>query len=347
MTVDPTALDQDALDQDALERYLETLRVYGQTYGIPSTPEQRQGIAATVLRLLQDMAPHSLPLDQGAEILAQATAAWEDIVAMPSPPNLGEAFPIALGQPPLAEGAAALLGAVTTLPTATDLAQMAHHWHDQLQQQIQATLAGYIQHHTPPTDPLHLQSTVLTLIPLLVDGALTSAEVRGLLRETVTQFDPASALATQVNPAVLEGVQRLVTALRQKPLEVAVRDTAVAYLAEGAASLMAVGEGFLEQVLQTVLKHQADFGLEVDLARLDSSLILRQVSFQLNVMKALPPPSKTAQRMAIELQTAIANLPDRPAPVDVSTGHRQQGNLSVSSPFTSQRQPIQDDEQAD
>ena len=58
-------------------------------------------------------------------------------------------------------------------------------------------------------------------------------------------------------------------------------------------------------------KNQVEFGIDTDLNLAEKRLMIQQVSFQLNIMKQSPPPSKAAELMAAELNTEIERFKAR------------------------------------
>ncbi|MFH7243949.1 MAG: hypothetical protein ACHWZW_13990 [Spirulina sp.] len=120
--VDPTVLDQ----------FIEALRAYGQAYGMPSTLDRWQGIAATLLRLMQEGRTQPLSADQVTDLLAQSTALWD----APDP-----TFPRSPGEidtdsrPTHASAMDSLAAAehLGDLNNPETLARTAHRWHHHLQ----------------------------------------------------------------------------------------------------------------------------------------------------------------------------------------------------------------------
>jgi hypothetical protein len=121
-------------------------------------------------------------------------------------------------------------------------------------------------------------------------------------------------------------------------MEQAVGETLTAYMQRFAPKLETIGEDLIERALEAVLKNQVDFGLDLDLNLVNRQLLIQQVSFQLNIMKASPLPSKTAQQIAAELQTEISDLQkyrqEHFGTDNAAAGLGGQDGLSVSSPWT-------------
>jgi hypothetical protein len=92
-----------------------------------------------------------------------------------------------------------------------------------------------------------------------------------------------------------------------------------------------------------VLKNQVDFNFDTQLSMVDEKLLIEQVSFQLNILRQSPIPSKAAEQVAAEVNAAVEaflqHRRDRGDVVDVTTGLISEDGLSVSSPWTSTRPP--------
>ncbi|MEB3314171.1 MAG: hypothetical protein VKL98_08500 [Cyanobacteriota bacterium] len=290
---------------------LNSLQAYGHSYGLPTSPEQLKGVVATLLRL-------SLPQ-------ASWSAGGVDMVAVVD--RVVQAY---------GEGAIApaLLNAGQDL-----LVSQVHDWRVDLEERLQDTLTGYLQSYAPAgLDLGTLRDLTLVALPLVNGQGITREEVNGLVSQIVDSFDLKKVLAAKFNPTLVAVVKELAVAWSQRPLEQAVGETVTAYLERFAPKLETIGEDLIERALGAVLKNQVDFGLDLDLNLANRQLLIQQVSFQLNIMKASPLPSKTAQQIAAELQAEIGNL-QQYRQEHLGTGNAAAGlwsedGLSVSSPWT-------------
>ncbi|XGB43755.1 MAG: hypothetical protein LVS60_08720 [Nodosilinea sp. LVE1205-7] len=294
---------------------LALLQIYDQVYGLPTAPEQLQGVAATLLRLTMANQPAIPGLGNPTEVVNQVIQAWQSGEIAPAILNQGQHL----------------------------LATQAHEWQANLGQQVTDLLATYIQHYAPGLDIHGVRDTILTALPLITQNGITSQEVNGLVGKVMEGFDLEKALANQINPGITGLVKHLVTACSQKPLENAVSETVTAYLQQFAPSLEKIGEGLIEQTLSKVLHKTVDFDLNMDLNLVDHQLLIQQVSFKLNIMKQSPPPSKTARQIATELRDEIANLRQE-RQQSLGTGDITQGlisadGLTIASSLTSQSKP--------
>ncbi len=297
------------------EDLLTALKIYDEIYGLPTAPEQLQGIAATLLRMTLANQPSVPTLEDPTQVINQVIQAWQSGAIAPAILNQGKQL----------------------------LATQAHQWQANVGQQVTDMLSAYIQSYAPGLDIAGVQDTVLTALPLITEKGISRQEVNGLLAKVLDSFDLEKALASQINPAVTGLVKHLVTACSQKPLENAVSETVTAYIQQFAPSLEKIGEGLIEQTLSTILKKTVDFGLDIDLNLVDHQLLIQQVSFKLNIMKQSPPPSKTAFEIAAELESEVAKLQeDRRIALgtgDITQGLVSSDGLRIASSLTSQSQP--------
>ncbi|MBU6229119.1 MAG: hypothetical protein KGQ93_05450 [Cyanobacteria bacterium REEB459] len=290
---------------------LAALQIYHQVYGLPTAPEQLQGVAATLLRLALANQPPIPGLQEPTQVINQVLQLWNAGAIVPTILHQGQQL----------------------------LATQAHQWQANLSQQVTDILSAYIQHYAPGLDRHGIQETILTALPLITQNGITSQEVNGLVGKVLDSFDWQTALASQINPGVIDVVKHLVTACSQKPLENAVSQTVTAYIQKFAPGIEKIGENLIEQTLSAVLKQPVDFDLNLDLNLVNHQLLIQQVSFKLNIMKQSPPPSKTALAMAAQLQGEITKLQQEHqhslAPEPITQGVVSADGLTISSPWTS------------
>ncbi len=317
MSVDPPSADalaRNPIAPDLLETLVGGLSAYGRLYGLPSSPEQVQGILGTLMRL-------HLP-EQPAAVVDQVTQQVLD------------------GLTP-----EALKNVIVSRASST-LAKETHRWQAALEQQVTGTLTAYVKRYGVDLTPENLLTMATAVMPLLDDRPVTRAEALGLVSQVAQTFAVDDAIAAVIPPHYMAIAQTLATALSQKPLEDAVGETVTAYVQKFSPGLVTVGEDLISNALSAVLKNQVDFGIDVDLNLADRQLLIQQISFKLNILQQSPPPSKTAEAIAAEVDAAVSTYRnDRPSPVDVSEGVARPGG--VSSPFTSTRRPADGSNAAD
>ncbi|MGG6237262.1 hypothetical protein ACQ4N7_01380 [Nodosilinea sp. AN01ver1] len=290
------------------------LSAYGRLYGLPNSSEQVQGILGTLLRLYQPDLPAALVDTVAQQVLDGLT-----------PDDLKNAI-------------------VDRASSA--LAKAAHRWQQQLSDQAKGVLTSYVQRYRPTVTPDDLSSMATSVIPLVSDGAITRSEALGLVSLVVQTFDLESALrgvipaelAARVNATAPALAQTLATVLNQKPMAEAVSETVAAYVEKYAPGLVNIGSDLIATALSAVLKNQVDFDLDLQLAVIDQTLLIEQVSFQLNVLRQSPPPSKPAWAIAEQVNTAVEQYRQtQSSGVDITAGLVSNDGLSISSPLTSTR----------
>jgi hypothetical protein len=125
----------------------------------------------------------------------------------------------------------------------------------------------------------------------------------------------------------------------------AVGETLVAYVEKFAPTLTNIGSDLISKALSAVLKNQVDFGFDVDLGVVNEQLLIQQVSFKLNILRQSPPPSKTAQAIAAEVNSAVEayrrDRDRREGSLDLTAGLVSNDGLSISSGWTSTRPKAQ------
>ena len=307
------ALPSVAPTAEVLKTLTNGLSAYGRLYGLPNSPEQVQGILGTLPRLYQPDRP-AIAIDQVAQQVLDGLT------------------PAALKDAMVDRASSAL-------------AKQAHHWQQQVGQQVEGVLAAYMQQHNPNLTLDNLRSVVTAVMPLLDDGPITGSEAMGLVSQLTETFAPSGAIAAVLNSDYLGLAQQLATSLSQKPMAEAVGETLVAYVEKFAPTLTNIGSDLISKALSAVLKNQVDFGFDVDLGVVNEQLLIQQVSFKLNILKQSPPPSKTAQAIAAEVNSAVEayrrDRDRREGSLDLTAGLVSNDGLSISSGWTSTRPKAQ------
>jgi hypothetical protein len=313
LTMFSDALPSVAPTAEVLKTLTNGLSAYGRLYGLPDSPEQVQGILGTLLRLYQPDRP-AIAIDQVAQQVLDGL----------TPDTLKDAM-------------------VDRASSA--LAKQAHHWQQQVGQQVEGVLAAYMQQHNPNLTLDNLRSVVTAVMPLLDDGPITGSEAMGLVSQLTETFAPSGAIAAVLNSDYLGLAQQLAASLSQKPMAEAVGETLVAYVEKFAPTLTNIGSDLISKALSAVLKNQVDFGFDVDLGVVNEQLLIQQVSFKLNILKQSPPPSKTAQAIAAEVNSAVEayrrDRDRREGSLDLTAGLVSNDGLSISSGWTSTRPKAQ------
>lgn len=288
------------------------LNAYAQTYGVPATPEALTGVVgALITARLHAM---NLPVPSQVEaVIPQVIAGFD----------------------------AGQLATVAIDGASQHLATAAHHWRTELMTRARAVFDAYVQQQAPALAADAVEETCLAVLAVMPNGPTTRAESQDILHQVVKTFSLEQTLAAIVPPELGAVASRVAIALQQKPLAQAVTETLTAYTQQLEAGLEAAGETIsetlIENALAAILNNQVQFDWDLDLRLGDRQLLIQQVSFQINLMKASPPPSKTAQQIAADLRTEIARFQkeraDTLGEVNVAIGITDPDDLSISSPW--------------
>lgn len=303
---------------DALVReLLGAAKAYTQHYGVPESAEQMQGIVSSLLRLKV----------QGSAIALSAKAA-EALIE-----QVIEAF----------NGQAMADLVVSAAQEA--LAQQVYHWQESLTTQIKETLSAYVQRFAPNKTVDNLSSTIETIIPLLQDGHLTRSEVMTLVWKIASTFGVEAALTHVIKPEYLQLAQELALCMAQKPMEKAVEETVLAYLKKHQPEQEAISEGLIENAISAISNLPIEFSWDTELNLKDKRLLIKQVAFKLNILKADPilsgPAEKAADQMHSEIERFRQERKASLGTVNVTWGLSSDDGLEISSAwkFTDSAKP--------
>lgn len=295
------------VDAGLIQTLIDALAAYTQRYGVPDSAVRLQGIIGSLVSTQVRRA--GLPLTpQAAEALVQEVASGVDVN------RLSEQI-VATSRQRLAEAA--------------------HGWRQSLESAVFKTINAYIQKFAPGQSVDALQELVVSVLPLLDKGPITKSEVVDLVSRVASIFNLDKALSAKISSPYLQLAQDLAVSLSQKPMEAAVQETVAAYLQTFDPTVELVSENLIETALQAILHNQIQFDWDTELNLKDKRLLIKQVSFKLNIVQASPPSSKTAQDIAAQIHTEVERFKQERAQrlgaVDVTTGLTAPDGLSVSS----------------
>ena len=297
------------MPDDALaQEILDGLAAYADQYELPTTPPQLEAVIGSLINAKIRQSQQALTPKQ-IDKLVQLVKTGVDVQAV--------------GQAVIDDSKRAL-------------ANQAHQWRQELEQQVEGVLKAYWQQYSPDEfNPDALREMVTAVVPMVKSGQVTKPEVIGLTQQMVETFAPNSALSAVVNPISLALAKDLATVLLQKNTEAAVSETVTAYVEKFAPAAEEIGENLIENALGAILKNQVQFGLDTDLNLQEKRLLIQQVSFKLNIMQQSPLPSKPAWVMAEQLNAEIerfkAECRRRLGDLDASAGRFSPDGLSISS----------------
>lgn len=287
---------------------VETLAAYSQLFGLPEDTEQLRGIVGTFITLQQRAGKLRLTAQAAEDVVHEVLAATQI-------DNLAAAVTSAAQQ---------------------ELARQAQQWRQSLESIVKNTLNAYVgQKLTPTLNPESLQKAVASVVPLIEDGQITQSEVRSLVTQVGSAFNWEQALGSAVNldPKYVKLAKNLAITLAQKPMEDAVSETVTAYVKTFEPTLETVGESLIEQAVEAILLNKVQFDWDTELSLENKQLLVKQVLFKLNVVQALPAPSKTAQQIAAQVHNAVEQFRAKRAETledpDVTAGSLSVDDLSI------------------
>lgn len=318
--------------EELVQALLGIAGVYTKRYGVPESLEQLQSIVGSIIsvgeRAQERVKEPAIGLIAPilATTLALPAAAVEALIQqvvtrLTESASLGEVIDGAVDE------------AVGRAKQA--LAEQAYEWRQHLMTEVKETLYTYIQSFAPQFDPGDLPNTIESIIPLVQEGRITRAEVSDLARQMAVGFGTQVALSHGINPRYLKVAQELALCIAQWRMEQAVAETVWAYVQKFEPALEQVSEDLIEKAMGAISSLPVEFDWATELSLKDKRLLIKQVSFKLNIMQASPPSSQTAQELADHLHSEIEQFRQEQAlalrKVDVAQGFTSGDGLEISS----------------
>lgn len=318
---------------DALvQELLGATKAYAQQYGMPESVEQLQGLVSALLRLKAE-APEQL-LAPTLEAVAPALTNWLSLPAQEAEALLRQVVR-AVEQGTLTDWV------IDTAQQA--LAQQAYQGQQALESQVKETLSAYVQQVIPGKPLDDLPGLVESIVPLIHGGTITRAEVVALVQRLTASFGLEAALGRRVKPEYLKVAQELALCMAQKPMEEAVKETLAAYLEKHHSAMETVSESLIENAIAAITQLPIEFDWATELSLKDKRLLIKQVSFKLNILQAGPMPSKTAREIVDQVQSEVERFRQAQqtslASGDTPQGLTQESGLEISSGWTLPIQP--------
>ncbi|HEY9877174.1 MAG TPA: hypothetical protein V6D29_01900 [Leptolyngbyaceae cyanobacterium] len=304
-------------DEALVRELLGAVKAYTQQYGVPESVEQLQGLASSLLRLKAQADATALQAKDAEALIHRVTTDF--------------------GRQSLTDLAIDIAQQV--------LAQQAYEWQESLSTKIQETLSAYIQYFAPGKTPDDLNGTIESIIPLVLDGNITRAEVIALVQQVASRFRLYAALAQVIKPEYRKAAQELAICIAQKSMEEAVKETVLAYAEKYQPAMETLSEKLIENAIAAITNLPIEFDWVAELNLKDKRLLIKQVTFKLNILKADQVPSGAAQQAANQLHNEIERFrQERKASlgtVDITEGLSSNDDLEISSglKFTGPAQP--------
>lgn len=244
----------------------DLLKAYAQSFGVPSSREELLAIASSILTFQQK---------QGIAKLSP------DCIESLLPRVVDEFNPEALAN-------------YVIDSSTTNLVQSVNQWQQTLKNQVLKTLNAYINKFQPDQN-LDLSKTVLSIIPLVENTQLLHAEANSLIQKVTAQFNWKNALTQVVDPNALAIADQLSKLLQFGNVEELVKSALVGDRQLLNQPLDRITESLVNDKLAEILGSNA-IHLDVDTRQ----MMIKQVTFKLNIMQSSPPPTKS--NAEIEMQ---------------------------------------------
>jgi len=199
-------------------------------------------------------------------------------------------------------------------PSTQALVQDVHQWQQTLDNQVLDTLTAYVQQFQPE-QLQDLSKTILSIVPLVDNVQLRKLDADFLIQRVTSQFDAKTAMEKLVGAEPIAIAQKLAKSLQFGNLETLLNET---ILGDSQSLLNQplehITEDFVNSKLAELLGNDS---LQIDIDVDSQQMIVKQVTFKLNVMQSSPTPTKSAAEIAAQIDDAAGDfLADRKSNLD-------------------------------
>ncbi len=250
------------------QELLDSLKAYAKSFGMPTSPEEVMAIASSIVTFKQKQLgiPEISPTQ--VESLVQQVSSQFDINAISN--------------------------SITDNATAT-LVQGVNQWQQTLEHQVLNTLNAYVQKFQPENMP-DVAKTILSIIPLVENTQLYQLETTSLIQKVASQFKWENALAQVVGDDALAIADQLANLLQFGDIEELVKQTLIGDHQLLNQPLNQITDSLVNSKLAEILGNNA---IHIDLDT--QQLMVKQVTFKLNVMASSPAAAKSEQEIAQQI----------------------------------------------
>lgn len=260
---------------------LDSLTAYAKSFGMPTSPEEVMSIASSIVTFKQKQLGIPEISPSQVESLVQQVACQFDVNA--------------------------IANSVTDKATAT-LVQGVNQWQQTLEHQVLNSLNAYVQKFQPKQMP-DLAKTVLSIIPLVENAQLHQLETTSLIQKVASQFNWEKAVKQVVGDDAMAIADRLANLLQFGDIEELVKQTLIGDRQLLNQPLDRITDSLVNSKLAEILGNNA-IHIDVD----TQQLMVKQVTFKLNVMASSPVISKSdreiAQQVNTETERFLASRPE-------------------------------------
>ena len=256
---------------------------------LPNSPEQLAAIASSILTFQQKQ-----------ENLAIAPAQFDHLVQQAVEQFSAENVEMAIVD-----------------PTTQALVQDVHQWQQTLESQVLDTLTAYVQQYQPE-QLQDLSKTILSIVPLLDNVQLRKLEADSLIQRVTSQFDAKTAMEKLVGAEPISIAEKLSKSLQLGDLEALLKETILgnsqSLVDQLNQPIENITEDFVNSKLAELLGNDA---LQIDIDVDAQQMMVKQVTFKLNVMQSSPTPTKSAAEINEQIDVAAKGfLEDRKTNLD-------------------------------
>jgi hypothetical protein len=250
------------------QELLDSLNAYAKSFGVPTSPEEVMAIASSIVTFKQKQLgiPEISPTQ--VESLVQQASSQFDIKA--------------------------IANSITDNATAT-LVQGVNQWQQTLEHQVLNTLNAYVQKFQPEQMP-NVAKTILSIIPLVENAQIHQLETTSLIQKITSQFKWENALAQVVGDDAIAIADQLANLLQFGDIEELVKQTLIGDHQLLNQPLDQITESLVNSKLAEILGNNA---IHIDLDT--QQLMVKQVTFKLNVMASSPAATKSEQEIAQQI----------------------------------------------
>ncbi|GBO56036.1 hypothetical protein APA_4242 [Pseudanabaena sp. lw0831] len=200
--------------------------------------------------------------------------------------------------------------------TTETLVQEVNQWRLSLENQVLNTLNAYVKQFKP--DGLsNLSDTILSIIPLVENFLLGKPQAESLVQQVISKFDLQTALAQVIGTEPLAITEKLAKLLQFGNIE----DLLKKNVLELDHTLEGITESLVNNELEKIIGNKT---VIIDIEFKD--FMVKQVTLKLNIMQSSPPPSKSDEEIAKQLQSEIEILKKE--------RQKQIGTPDISKPAT-------------
>lgn len=188
----------------------------------------------------------------------------------------------------------AIANSITDNATLT-LVQGVRQWQQTLEHQVLQTLTAYAQKFQPEQMP-DVVNTILAIIPLVENAQLHQLEITSLIQRVSSQFKWEDALAQVVGNDTMAIADQLAKLLQFGDIEELVKQTLIGEHQLLNQPLDQITESLVNSKLAEIIGNNA---IHIDLDM--QQLMVKQVTFKLNVMASSPAATKSEQEIAQQI----------------------------------------------